>query len=151
MPGKSDAFELELLRLIFNATPIANMADNASTGPLTNVFIALHTADPLAGATEVGLQNAAEANYTGYARVPVVRTALGWTCATTSGISRARPVDAITFGACTGGSSAISHFSVGVAASGSSKVLYAGAVSPVITVTAGITPQLTTVTSISED
>jgi hypothetical protein len=63
----------------------------------------------------------------------------------------AKPVAAISFGACTGGSSAITHFAIGVAATGASKVLYAGTVSPSITVTAGITPQLTTNTSVNED
>ena len=151
MPGKSDAFELDVLRLIFNATTIANIADNAVTSPLTNLFVSLHTADPLTGGTEVGTQSTSEANYTGYARISVLRTSGGWTCATAAGVSTAKPVAAITFGACTAGTSTITHFAVGTAVSGASKILYAGAVSPSITVTAGITPQLTTATSITED
>jgi hypothetical protein len=147
MPGKSDTFELDVLKLIFNATAISNIADNATSSPLTNLFISLHTADP----TDAGVQDAAEANYTGYGRVAVARTTGGWTCANAAGISSAKPVSAISFGACTGGSSAITHFSIGVASSGASKILYSGTVSPSITVTAGITPQLTTATSITED
>jgi hypothetical protein len=147
MPGKSDTFELDVLKLIFNATAISNIADNATSSPLTNLFISLHTADP----TDAGVQDAAEANYTGYGRVAVARTTGGWTCANAAGVSSAKPVSAISFGACTGGSSAITHFSIGVASSGASKILYSGTVSPSITVTAGITPQLTTATSITED
>ena len=147
MAGKSDTFELDVLKLIFNATAISNIADNATSSPLTNLFISLHTADP----TDVGVQDASEATYTGYGRVAVARTTGGWTCANAAGISSAKPVSAISFGACTGGSSAISHFSIGVASSGASKILYSGTVSPSITVTAGITPQLTTATSITED
>lgn len=147
MPGKSDTFELDVLKLIFNGTAIANIADNAASSPLTNLFISLHTADP----TDAGTQDVAEATYTGYARVPVARTTGGWTCATAAGVSSAKPVAAISFGACTGGSSAITHFAIGVGSTGASKVLYAGTVSPVITVTAGITPQLTTNTSVTED
>lgn len=147
MPGKSDTFENDILKLIFNATTIANIADNAATSPLTNLFVSLHTADP----TDAGVQNASEATYTGYARVSVVRTTGGWTVATAGGVTTAKPVAAITFGACTAGSSTITHFAIGVASSGATKILYAGTVSPSITVTAGITPQLTTNTSVTED
>lgn len=147
MPGKSDTFETDVLALIFNATAIANIADNAATSPLTNLYVALHTADP----TDSGVQNASEANYTGYARVAVARTSGGWTVANAAGVSTAKPVAAITFGACTAGSSTVTHFSIGVASSGATKVLYAGTVSPSIAVTTGITPQLTTATSVTED
>lgn len=144
MAGKSDTFENDILKLIFNATAIANIADNAASAPLTNLYVALHTADP----TDTGVQNASEANYTSYARVAVARTTGGWTASTVGSTS---PVAAITFPAATGGSSTVTHFSIGVATSGATKVLYAGAVSPSITVTTGITPQLTTSTTITED
>lgn len=44
--SKSDAFETDILGLIYNATAIPNIADNAATSPLTELFVALHTADP---------------------------------------------------------------------------------------------------------
>ena len=44
--GKSSTFDNDWLKLIFNATAIANIADNAATSPLTNLYVALHTADP---------------------------------------------------------------------------------------------------------
>lgn len=143
MAGKSDVFENDLLKLIFNATGIANIADNAATSPLTNLYVSLHTADP----TDAGNQTSSEATYTGYARVAVARTSGGWTVTNNTVV----PVAAITFGACTAGSSAATHFAIGTAASGTGKILYAGAVSPTINVTAGITPQLTTSTTITED
>ena len=143
MAGKSDTFENDWLKLVFNATAIANLADNAATGPLTNLFVALHTADP----GEAGTQSTSEATYTGYARVSVARTAGGWTV-TGNSVS---PVAAISFGACTAGTNTITHFSVGVASTGSTKVLYAGAISPTISVSAGVTPQLTTASTITED
>jgi hypothetical protein len=143
MAGKGDTFENDLLKLIFNATAIANIADNAATSPLTSLYVSLHTADP----GEAGNQTTSEATYTGYARVAVARTSGGWTVTTNTAV----PVAAITFGACTAGSSTITHFAIGTAVSGTGKVLYAGAVSPSITVTNGITPQLTTSTTITED
>jgi hypothetical protein len=35
--SKGDTFENDLVKLIFNATAIANIADNASSSPLTNL------------------------------------------------------------------------------------------------------------------
>lgn len=143
MAGKSDVFENDWLKLIFNATAIANMADNAAASPLTNLYVALHTADP----TDAGVQTASEATYTGYARVAVARTAGGWTV-TGNSVS---PVAAISFGACTAGANTITHWSVGVASSGGTKILYAGSVTPSISVSAGVTPQLTTASTVTED
>ena len=49
--SKGDTTENDLLKLIFNATPIANLADNAATSPLTQLAVALHTGDPGEGGT----------------------------------------------------------------------------------------------------
>lgn len=141
--SKGNTFENEWLRLIFNATAIANIADNASVSPLTSLYVALHTADP----GETGDQTTSETTYTGYARVAVARTSGGWTV-TGSSVS---PVAAITFPQCTGGTATITHFSVGTAASGAGKILYKGTVTPNISVSNGVTPQLTTASTITED
>lgn len=47
---------------------------------------------------------------------------------------------AVTFPACTGGSNTITHFSVGVASSGSGAILYRKALSSSLAVSNGITP-----------
>ena len=73
--SKGDTFENDLLRLIFNATAIGNIADNAATSPLTQLFVSLHTAD----VGEAGSQTTNEVAYTGYARVGVNRNTGGWT------------------------------------------------------------------------
>ena len=144
--SKSDAFESDILKLIFNATPIANIADNAATSPLTTLFHALHTADP----GDAGTQATSEATYTGYARVTTARTTGGWTVSGTSP-TQASPVSAITFPACTGGTNTITFASVGVATSGATKILYSGTVTPNISVSNGVTPQLTTASTVTED
>ena len=41
-----------ILKLYLNATAIANIADNAASSPNTNLYVALHTADPGAGGTQ---------------------------------------------------------------------------------------------------
>lgn len=143
MAGKSATFENDVLKFIFNATAIANIGDNAASAPLTNLYVALHTADP----TDAGLQNASEISYTGYARVAVARTSGGWTVSGSS----VTPVANIDFGAMTAGvGGTVTHWSVGVASSGATKILYLGTVSPSIVVSNGVTPRLTTASSVTE-
>lgn len=130
--SKGDTFENDLLKLIFNATPIANIADNAGASPLTNLYVSLHTADP----GEAGNQSTNEATYTSYARVAVARTSGGWSVVD----NEADNVAAIEFPECTGGSNTITHFAVGTAVSGTGKILYKGALTASLAVSTGITP-----------
>lgn len=142
--SKGDTFENDLLKLIFNATAIANMADNAATIPLTNLFVSLHTADP----GEAGSQLTNETAYTGYARVSVARTSGGFTV-TGNSVS---PVANIDFGECTASpGAAITHFAIGTASSGAGKLLYSGTVTPNITMAVGVIPRLKTTSTITED
>lgn len=142
--SKGNTFENDLLRLIFNATAIANIADNAASSPLTNIYVSLHTADP----GEAGDQTTSEISYTGYARIAVARTSGGWTV-TANSVS---PVANIEFGAMTGGAGGtVTHVGIGTASSGAGKLLYKGAVTPNLSITTGSTPRLTTSTTITED
>lgn len=141
--SKGNTFENDLLKLIFNATAIANIADNAASSPLTNLQVGLHTADP----GETGDQTTSEATYTSYARVAVARTTGGWTV-TNNSVS---PVANIDFPAGTGGSGTVTHFVVGTASSSTGKLLYSGTVTPNIVTGNGVTPRLTTATTVTED
>ena len=144
--SKSNAFENAWLRLVFQNADIANIGDatglrgSATAGQL---FFSLHTADP----GEVGTQATSEVSYTGYARVGVARSGAGFTV-TDNSVSPAANVD---FPACTGGTATATHFSIGVASSGATLVLYKGAISPTIAIATGVTPRLTTATAITED
>lgn len=140
--SKGNTFETDVLNLIFKGTAIANLADNAASSPATNLWVALHTADP----GEAGTQTTSEATYTGYLRVAVARGA-GWTVSGNS-VSPAANID---FPANTGSSQTLTHFSVGTAASGAGKILYYGAISPNIAANTGMVPRLTTATAITED
>jgi len=141
--SKGNTFENDWLLLIFNATAIANIADNAASAPLTNLYVSLHTGDP----GEAGDQTTNECAYTSYARVAVARSGSGWTVSGNS----VSPAAAITFPAATGGSETATYFAVGTAASGTGKLLYSGAISPTIAISSGVTPELTTSTAITED
>lgn len=141
--SKSDVFENDFLKLIYTAVAIANIADNAATAPIASIWVALHTADP----GEAGTQSTSEIAYTGYARAVIARTAAGWTV-TGNSVS---PAAAISFAAGTGGTGTATHFSTGVALTGATKILHKGTVTPNIVCGNGITPQLTTGTTITED
>ena len=141
--SKSNSWENSLLKLLFQATAVANIADNASASPLTSLYVSLHTADP----GEAGDQTTSEATYTSYARVAVARTAGGFTV-TANSVS---PAATINFPACTGGTNTITHFGIGTATSGVGVLLYSGTVTANISVSSGVTPQLTTSTAITED
>lgn len=144
LASKSDTFENDLLKLIFNATAIANMADNAATSPLTNLQVSLHTADP----GETGNQTTSEAAYTGYARIAVARTTGGWTV-TGNSVS---PVANIDFGECTAScTGTITHWAVGTASSGTGKILYKGTVTANISLAVGVIPRIKTTSTITED
>jgi hypothetical protein len=138
--GTGSTFANDLLKLIFNATAIANIADNAGASPLTNLFVSLHTGDPT-----TGNQTTSEAAYTSYARVTVARTSGGWTVSTNTVV----PAATISFPAATGGSETETFAAIGTATSGTGKVLFAGAVSPTIAVSNGVTPQLTTASTLT--
>ena len=139
---KTNNFDASLLELLFNANPIANVADNAATSPLTNLYVSLHTASP--GVS--GNQTTNEAAYTGYARVTVARTTGGWTITGES----ASPSATISFPTATGGSETETYMGIGSAATGNGNLYYFGTISPNIAVTSGVTPELTTATTVTE-
>ena len=144
--SKGNAFENDLLLLLFNNDDIANIGDAAGIQNSVadgSLFVSLHTSDP----GEAGDQTTNEITYTSYARVAVARTTGGWTV-TANSVS---PVATISFPAGTGGSGTATHFGVGSLTSGAGLLMYSGTVTPNIVTGDGITPQLSTSTAITED
>ena len=136
----SDSAESGIMKLLFQAVDYALWADDTVTTPETNVGVALHTT---AGPGEAGAQTVNEAAYGSYARQDIARTAGGW--AEAAGV--VTPVANIDFPEATSGSETLSHFSCAQASS--SVVLCHGTVTPNIVVTTGVTPRLTTATTIT--
>jgi hypothetical protein len=139
----SDDLENNLLKLIFNATAWANYADNAASAPQTNIHVALHTGDP----GDAGNMSTSEANYTSYARVNTARTAGGWTV-TGNSVS---PASMISFPTGTGGAGTLMFWSTGKTGGGATPILFTGALAPNVVSGTGVTPQLTTATTITLD
>jgi hypothetical protein len=138
-----NTFENDLAKLIFQATAIANIADNAAASPLTNLYYGLHTADP----GEAGTQTTSEAAYTSYARVAAARSAGGFTV--TNNV--VNPAATVSFPAATGGSETETYFQVGTASSSTGKLIVSGTVTPSLVIASGTTPSLSTATAITFD
>jgi hypothetical protein len=132
---KSTTFANDFIALIFNATAIADLAENDTSAPLTSLYVALHATEPGIG----GSQLTGETAYDNYLRVAVNRNSAGsgWVCG--AGVAQNQAV--IPFATCGAGGGTVAFVSIGTASSGAGKVLWKGAVSPSLSVTTGIQPQ----------
>lgn len=142
MAAKTTTYCTAILALLLNATAIANVADNAASSPLTSLYLSLHTASP--GVS--GNQTTNEAAYGSYARVGITRNSSGFTVAS----AVATLTSAQNFPTASSGSETETYMGVGSASSGAGVLYYFGPLSPTIAVSNGVTPQLTTGTTITE-
>ena len=122
-----------VLKLVFNATAWANIADNAAVAPFTILYVSMHTADPGIGND----QTTNETSYTNYVRIAINRNSGGWTVSTNTAVNAALA----QFAQCGVTGATLTHVAVGTAASGVGTVLYAGPLNSPITVSNGIQPQ----------
>jgi hypothetical protein len=122
--SKSNAFETDFLKHVFQNAAIANVGDATGLRGSTaagSLYAALHTADP----GEAGDQTTSEAAYGSYARVAIPRDSSNWSVAA----GQAQNINQIAWPVGTSGTVAqnITHWSIGVATSGASEILYSGA------------------------
>lgn len=141
----ADATETAILKLVYQAVAWGNYADNAASSPQTQVGISLHTADP----GDAGDASTSEVTYTSYTRVNVARTTGGWAEAT----GTVTPVANIDFPAGTGGSGTATHFATAKSnatpPTGAQAILWSGTVTPNVVCGNGVTPRLTTASTIT--
>lgn len=117
--GKGILFGNEFLDLLDKNEAIGGVGDAGGLQPSAvagNLYVSLHTSDP----GLMGTQLTNEAAYTGYGRVGVPRSAVGWTIFQ----NRAWNAQDIVFGVCTGGAATITHVGIGTAAAGAGLLLY---------------------------
>lgn len=127
--SKGNTTENNFVDFVFNATAMP------SYGAI--LYIAYHTADP----GEAGAQNTNEAAYPDYARVGLVRTATGFTVSgnqASNALEATFPECNASFGA---GTETITHVSIGTASTGAGQILYSGALTQSIIVSALQTPR----------
>lgn len=123
---KGNSTITDLLNDLFKATALPWAAN-------THLYIALHTANPGAG----GSQTTSECAYGSYARVSVIRSAVGWTVSGQSSANAAL----IQFPTCTSGSETATHVSIGTATSGAGQLVYVGALNTSLPIATTIQPQ----------
>lgn len=140
-----------ILNLTFRAVAWSLYADNTATTPQAKIGISLHTADP----ADAGFANTSEIGYIGYARINGDRNTSYWTASSGGSISPAANLD---FPAGTGGSgtatwfmTAASNTSGATPPTGAQIQLWRGDISPTIVTGSGVTPRLTTGTTITLD
>lgn len=121
----SNTAETAILEYIFEGT-------NVSWDGNTDLYLALHTADP----GEAGTATTSEAAYTSYARVAVTRA----TDFTVSG-NTVENANLEQFPQCTGGSETITHASIVTTSAGAGTIIVRAALNSSIPVSTGIQPQ----------
>jgi len=133
MPKSTDTCN-KILALIFNATAWADIAENDSSSPATNLYLSLHTADPGVGNN----QTTNETAYTNYVRIAIARTTGGWDVPSSGATANAALAQ---FAQCGVTGATLTHVAIGTASSGAGTVLYAGALSSSLAVANGIQPK----------
>jgi hypothetical protein len=130
-------------KLLYQGTAIANVADNAASSPVTDLYLALHTASP----GDAGTQETNECAYTDYARVAVARGSGGFTV-TDNEITLAATV---SFPECTGAldDEVATYFSVGTTSTGATEIIDYGPIPTTIIIQDGTIPKLGTGTTIT--
>lgn len=131
---KSTATCNSIVNLMYRATAWANVADNAASSPLTNTYVALHTASLSAGTNQ---QSENETSYTNYGRQAVARST-GWAAASGGATSNA---STISFAQCGASGATLTDVSVGTGSSGTTPVWHYGTLNASLAVSSGITPQ----------
>jgi hypothetical protein len=134
--SKSNAFETDLLKLVFQNIPIISFSgvteDHTLPGSTSaGVLIgSLHTANP----GESGDRLSFVPTYSGYTAINIARNTSQWDVAGNVVTNLLQ----LAFPAAIGGSSTITHFSVGIVQS--NKILYYGPLSAPLPVSSGVTP-----------
>lgn len=132
----SNAFETEILDLIFNNAAIANVGDAGGLQPSAtagSLYISLHSADP----GEAGDQTTNEVAYTNYARVAVTRSAGGWTVSGNTASNTAL----IQFPQCGASGATATYVGIGTLGAAAGLLMYSGQLSSSLTIANLITPQ----------
>jgi hypothetical protein len=123
-----------ILKLLYNATAWADVAENDSSSPIATIEVALATAS-YSGASTLASNETA---YTNYARQSTARTTSGWTAA--SGGANEN-VDPIEFPQCGASGATITSAATGKPGGGAAEIFHYGDLNASIAVSNQIQPR----------
>ena len=132
----SNAFETEILDLVFNNAAIANIGDAGGLQPSAtagSLYVSLHTGDP----GETGNQTSNETAYTNYTRIAVARSGAGWTVSGNTATNAAL----VQFPQCGVTGATVTYVGIGTASSGAGVLMFSGQLSSSLAVANLIQPQ----------
>lgn len=136
--SKSNVHENEYMLLMFNNVNAAGIGDSTGlrgSAVAGNFYLSLHVGDP----GEANSQSTNEVAYTGYARIPVERTAAGFVV----NANAVRLAVAKEFPNCpTNTGTTATHIGIGDALTGPGKMRYSGTLAPNINLSEGVTPRI---------
>lgn len=122
------------LKLVYNATAWADVAENDSSSPMTDIAMALATSS-YSGSSTLSTNETA---YTNYARQNTVRTTSGWTAA--SG-GQTENVAAVEFPQCGASGATITSAATGKPGGGAAEIFHYGDLNASIAVSNQIQPR----------
>jgi hypothetical protein len=131
--AKSNSLETGILKLIYQNIALANIGNIGGLLPSSvagSLYVALYTTAPNDDDTGT------EATYTGYARVAVVRSIVGWTVL----LNQVSNAGLITFGTNTGTVQTVTHIAIKTASSGGD-ILHHGALAVPLIIENGNIPK----------
>lgn len=131
---KSTAMCNAVIGLYYNATAIANIADNAAAAPITQVSMALATASYSASSTLASN----EGTYTNYARQDTARTTGGWDAPSGGATANAAAVE---YPQCGASGNTITSAATGKPGGGAAAIFHYGDLNASIAVSNQIQPR----------
>ena len=132
-------FEDDVLRLLFHGETVDTIAQNVTTSPATTFYVSLLSGDPLVATSQNQTTN--EIGYTGYARMPVPRTAAAWNVINGT-VAPEEIIEFAVVAGATGTQRTATHFGVGTTLTGAGILLASGALVPPIPIVDGAEPRI---------
>ena len=150
MAGEKSTTYANLVLAAMLTNTVTGITNIVAAGSQTQLYLSLHTADPAASGTQT-TNEVTTTQYGAYTRVAVNRSAAVWTVTgATATLTAAVSFPTTTV---TGTGVTATYFAIGALSSGAGAILYTGPITPNIVIpatTAGVIPQLTTSTTITE-
>ena len=133
----SNSSQIDWLKLLLQNAAWSGVGDAGGLPPSVgagDVFIALHTSEPIDG----GDQSSNESAYAGYARIPAARDGAEWVDNGANGLQNSAIVQ---FPQNTGSAETVTWFSLGVSGAGATQYIVKGPLDASLNIVTNLTPE----------